>query len=420
MRYVIIGNGAAGVRAAETLRALDPAGETTMIAEENLPAYSRCLLPNFLAGYRDRESLRIRPRNFYEENNIRTLYGRRALAVDTKAREVKLGDGTVVPYDKLLIATGASSSMPPVPGIGGQNVFGLRHLADAEGILKACAGARRVVVIGGGFVGLEAAYALYGRGLEVTVVEKMPHILPQQMDARAAGIIMRDMQAEGIRFILGRGIAEIVNPGLWSRLFGRPGKGVILEDGERLKADVVIVATGTRPNVDLLRGSGIAVNRGIPVNEYMETNIPDVYAAGDVVETQDSITGRRGLTPIWPNACAQSRIAAYNMAGQKRVYGGMIGMQNAVEFREVPAIAMGLTQPEGEEYEVLTDYRPERNLYKKLVLKGDVLVGLILVGDIRQAGVYGALMKKKADVRPFRHLLMRDDFSYGHLLRQAG
>ncbi|HBT46766.1 MAG TPA: hypothetical protein DEA73_02630 [Peptococcaceae bacterium] len=158
------------------------------------------------------------------------------------------------------------------------------------------------------------------------------------------------------------------------------------------------------------------MNRGIPVNEY----ISGVYAAGDVVETLDPNTGRKGLTPIWPNACAQGRIAAYNMAGHKRVYGGMIGMQNAVEFREIPAIAMGLTQPEGEDYEVFTDYRPERSLYKKLVLKGDVLVGLILVGDIRQAGVYGALMKKKADVRPFRHLLMRDDFYYGHVLRRTG
>ncbi|SMB99082.1 Pyridine nucleotide-disulphide oxidoreductase [Thermanaeromonas toyohensis ToBE] len=417
MRHVIIGNSAAGVRAAETLRSLDPNAEIVMIAEENLPAYSRCLLPNFLAGTRVEDNLRIRPRDFYSRNRIKTLFGQRAVGVDAKSKEVKLEDGTVVPYDKLLIATGASSSFPPVPGVKGENVFGLRHLSDAKGILRACNGARKVVIIGGGFVGLETAYALYGRGLEVTVVEKMPHILPQQFDALAASILMRDMQAEGIRFILGKGIKEIAPPGLWSRLFGRPGKGIILEDGERLKADVVVIATGTRPNVEVVRDSGMVINRGIPVNEYMETSIPDIYAAGDVAETKDVVTGQMVLTPIWPNACAQGRIAAYNMAGIRRPYSGMVGMQNAVEFREVPAIAMGLTQPPEGEYEILVDYQPDRNRYKKLVLRDNILIGMILVGDIHQAGVYGALIKKKAEVRPFRHLLLRDDFNYGHIFR---
>ncbi|QGP91002.1 Nitrite reductase [Neomoorella glycerini] len=226
---------------------------------------------------------------------------------------------------------------------------------------------------------------------------------------------MRDMQAEGIRFILGRGIKEIASSGLWGRLFGRSGKGVILEDGERLKAEVVIVATGTRPNVDLIRGTGMTVNRGIPVNDYMETSIADIYAAGDVAETKDVVTGKVGLTPIWPNAAAQGRISAYNMAGCRRPYGGMVGMQNAVEFREIPAIAMGLTQPEGNNYEVLADYQPDRNYYKKLVLRDNILVGMILVGAIHQAGVYGALIKKRAEISPYRHRLMREDFSYAHI-----
>lgn len=416
MRHVIIGNSAAGISAAETLRSLQPEAEITIIAEENLPAYSRCLLPNYLAGTRDEEGLRIRPYDFYRRRRIQTLFGRRAVKVDNRAREVELEDGTTVPYDRLLIATGASSSMPPVPGINGENVFGLRHLADAKGILKACEGSRRVVIVGGGFVGLEAAYALYGRGLEVTVVEKMPHILPQQFDIEAARILMRDMQAEGIRFILGRGIKEIASSGLWGRLFGRSGKWVILEDGERLKAEVVIIATGTRPNIDLVRGTGMVVNRGIPVNEYMETSVADIYAAGDVAETKDVITGKVGLTPIWPNASAQGRIAAHNMAGYRRPYGGMVGMQNAVEFREVPAIAMGITRPEGDNYEILADYNPDCNCYKKLVLRDSILVGMILVGDIHQAGVYGALIKKRADISNLRHLLLRDDFSYAHML----
>lgn len=327
-----------------------------------------------------------------------------------------LEDGAWVPYDKLLIATGASTTLPPIEGIDADNVFGLRHLRDAKNILKACAKARRAVIVGAGFVGLEAATALYRQGLEVTVVEKMPQILPVQFDALAADIILHDIQAEGIRFVMGRGIKEITPPSVWSRLFGKPGSGVVLEDGTRLKAEVILVATGTRPNVDLACSARIKLNRGIPVNEFMETNVPHIYAAGDVAETKDVVTGHTGLTPIWPNASAQGRAAAYNMAGHTKPYRGMIGLQNAVEFREVPAIAMGISQPTSSEYQVLYDYHPGKNKYKKLVLRDDRLVGMILVGDIRQAGVYGALIKNKTDVSRYCGELLRDDFSYGYFV----
>ena len=305
--------------------------------------------------------------------------------------------------------------MPPMLGINNPNVFALRDLRDAKNILKAIEKARRVVIVGGGFVGLEAAYALYHRGLEVTIVEKLPHILPHQFDVQAAEILKRDMQAEGIRFILGRGIKEIAAPGLWGRLFGRPETGVILEDGERLKADVILISIGTRANIEVIKDTEILVNQGIPVNDYMETTLPDIYAAGDVAETKDVVTGKIGLTPIWPNATTQGRIAAYNMAGIKKAYTGLIGMQNAVEFREVPAIALGITQPVGDEYEILQDYRPDRNLYKKLVFRKNILVGMILVGRIEQAGIYGALIKKKQELKLSHQILMRDDFSYAHL-----
>lgn len=282
MRHVIIGNSAAGIRAAETLRSLDPAADITMIDEDKEAAYSRCMLPDFLAGTLNERGLAIRPHDFYTHNRINTIFGSRAVAVNPAQHKVELERGVSVSYGKLLIATGASSFMPPVPGIDGNNVFGFRNLNDARGILQAVAHARRVIIVGGGFVGLEAAYALYQRGLEVTIIEKMPQILPQQMDAAAAKILLQDIQAEGIRVLLGRGIKEIAPPNLWQRLFGRSGSGVILEGGERLKAEVILVATGTRANVDLVKDTGIIVNRGILVKGFMETNQPDIYAASDV------------------------------------------------------------------------------------------------------------------------------------------
>lgn len=419
MRHVIIGNSAAGVSAAEAIRRLSPRDSITIISEEDYPAYSRCLLPEYLAGHIGEDRLRIRSGSFYDSMRIEAKLGKKAAGIDTVNRRVLLENGEKVPYDRLLIATGSVTTFPPLEGMDSPGVFGLRTLADAQRILKAAGSARRAVVVGAGLVGLEAAYALYRRGLEVTVVEKAPRIVPQQFDSTASRVLMKDMESEGIRLILNTGIKGIAGTPLWERLFGRKGKGVVLEDGGRLKCEIVVVATGARPNTDVVRDTGIKVNRGIVVNDYMQTSVPGVYAAGDVAETTDIVTGQRSVTPIWPNAMVQGRYAGCNMAGYPRRYSGLIGMQNTVEFREVPAIAAGLTQADPGEYEILTDYRPVHNTYKKLVLKDSVLKGIILVGDISNAGVLSALIRKKTDVSSFKHLLLLDDFGYGHFLRRA-
>ncbi len=416
MRHVIIGNSIAAIKAVEAIRSVDRKAPITIIADEHGPAYSRCLLPDYLAGTRSEADLSIRSRDFYRQMGVELVLGRAVTKVVPADREVELAGGLRYGYDRLLIATGSSTFMPPIPGLGGNGVFGLRSLGDAKAIQSALPGARRAVVVGAGLVGLEAAYALYRRGLEVTVVEKMPQILPQQFDRRAAHILRQDMETEGIRFILGCGIQEVAGPSLWSRVMGKAGQGVFLEGGERLKAELVVVATGAVPNVGLVQDTGIKVNRGIVVDRFMQTSIPGIYAAGDVAETRDAVTGLYGLSPIWPNAAAQGRIAGLNMAGVQREYSSMVGMQNAVEFREVPAIAVGIVNTPGDDYEVFADYRPDKNYYRKLVMKNDVLVGMILVGDIRSAGVLSGLIKKKANVRTFKHLLRRPDFGYGHLL----
>jgi len=419
MRHVIIGNSAAGVSAAETIRRISPESSITIISEEDYPAYSRCLLPDFLAGDIGGESLTIRSSNFYSKNSIETRLGKKATALDTDKRQVVLENGESVPYDRLLIATGSVTTFPPLEGIGLPGVFGLRTLGDARKILKAAGAARRVVVVGAGLVGLEAAYALYRRGLEVTVVEKASRIVPQQFDPTASKVLMKDMESEGIRIILNTGIKGIVGRPLWERLFGRKGKGVVLEDGSKLKGELVLVATGARPNTDLVKGTGVRVNRGIVVDDYMQTSVPEIYAAGDVAETVDPVTGQPSLTPIWPNAMVQGRNAGYNMAGCPRKYSALIGMQNAVEFREVPAIAAGVTLADPGEYEILTEYRPDQNIYKKLVIKDNVLKGIILVGDISGAGILCALIRKKSDISSFKHFLLLERFGYGHFLKKA-
>lgn len=417
MRHLIIGNSAAGVSAAETIRRCDPVAEIAIVAAETSPAYSRCLLPNYLAGTRSEEQLNIRDQDFYTSLRIEPLFGRQVEHVLPEKHLIELTDKRRLGYDRLLIATGSRTFMPPIEGIDNPWVYGLRNLEDAKQILAKCESARRVVIIGGGLVGLETAYALYKRGLEVTVVEKMPQILPLQFDYTAASILQRDLQAEGIRVILGTGVQLIADSGVWAKLFGNSGsKGVVLENGERLKADVVVVATGTRTNVELLKNSGIKYNRGILVDQYLQTSVPGIYAAGDVVETADAVTGQVGLSPIWPNAVAQGRVAGANMAGQRQEYTSRICMQNAVQFRDVPAIAIGITNPTGDDDRTLVVRRLDHNIYKKLVLRGNILVGMILVGDIRQAGVLSALIRQRADVSCWEKLLLRDDFGYARIL----
>ncbi|HHX75299.1 MAG TPA: FAD-dependent oxidoreductase, partial [Firmicutes bacterium] len=194
-------------------------------------------------------------------------------------------------------------------------------------------------------------------------------------------------------------------------------KEVILSSGERLTADLLVLAVGTRTNVAPVKESGVEINRGILVDDNLQTSLPGIYAAGDVAETRDLVTGEVGLTPIWPNAVIQGRYAAYNMAGIKKRYAGLVGLQNAVEFREVPAIAMGLSKvTEDEGYEILKVENPRQQLYQKLVLKNNRLQGMILVGDIRRAGVLGALIRTQRDVSAFKDKLPAPGFSYADIL----
>jgi nitrite reductase (NADH) large subunit len=415
LHYVIIGNGAAGTQAAETIRKNDPLGEITIISDEPYPAYSRCLLPEYLAGERALEAMHFKSSKFYKKNRIRARLGEKVVSISPEEKELHLEKGEKISYDCLLLATGSSALLPAFPGVEEEGVHLFRSLDDARKIKETARHSRRAVVVGGGFVGLEAAYALYKWGLEVTVIEKEPQILPGQFDAKAASILQNDMQAEGLRIITGNGISEIIGPSRWLRLFGNSGKGVILESGERLKAELVVLATGIRPNTSLAARAGVALNQGIIVDGFLATNLPDVYGAGDVVETIDAVSGRMSLSPIWPNAVVQGRIAGLNMAGKRRLYSKQIGMQNAVEFREVPAMAIGLTQlpPGGEE---LVVYQPHHGFYKKLILKDDVLLGMILVGDVSQAGVYAALIKNKVSVKSFKHQLLKQDFGYSFLI----
>lgn len=422
MKYLIIGNGAAGIAAAEKIRKLDGKGEITILSAEKYDAYSKCLLPDFLSGELSENRMFIRDKDFYRKKNITIYNGHKVLSIDFRQKRVTTDivdifseSGSIFVYDKLLIATGSTQIIPGIEGLEPSNVHLLNSLGDAKRIIEDSRDARKIIIIGGGFVGLEAAFNLYRKGKEVTIIEKAPRILQGQLDERASHMIQNSAEEEGIRLILNASIS-VVSSSIYSniaKLFtGINTKSVLLDDGRRFKADMIIVAAGSRPNLNFIKDTALTVQKGITVDKYMQTSIEDVYAAGDVVESIDAITGESSLSPIWPNAVIQGEAAGSNMAGKKQEFSSLISMQNASEFREIPMISMGITAPEEPGYEEYMDYRPVDTVYRKVVIKEDIIVGMIFLGDIKNAGVIGALMKQRTNVGKIKTNLLNPNFGY--------
>jgi len=255
---------------------------------------------------------------------------------------------------------------------------------------------------------MKSAFALRALGLEVTVVELLERIVPQQLDDVGASIFAAFIEKAGIRLRLGQTFREVIH---------ERGQltGAVLDDGTRLPADLMVVGTGVRANTELARAAGLAVGRGVQVDEGMRTSAPDVYAAGDVVETADAVTGEPIVSGIWTNAVGMGACAGENMAGGERHFAAAFSLLNAMELGGLPVISVGLIHPPEEDgYEVHAVRRGDT--YRKLVLKEGRLVGLILINEIERAGVYQTLIRERADTTPFRDQLLSPRFHYGHFV----
>jgi len=408
--YLIIGNSAGGIAAAEAIREVDKEGKLAIVSEEPYFAYSRPLISEYLAGERSLNSMLLRPADFYERSKIEALLGTRVAGVDLGRRLVELEDGRMLAWRKLLLATGGTPIVPKVKGSHRKGVFTFTTLADAEDIRKEIEPGRTVVVIGGGLIGVSLAQALAQRRTSVVIVELMDRLLATALDAEASRLVEEALSKKQIRVILGQTAREIVGRSEDGRRVG----GVILEDGRTIACDGVVFAIGVAPRVELVSGSAVAVNRGIVVDRRMATSHRGVYACGDAAEAYDFIHRTNRLIPVWPNAVAGGRVAGLNMAGRRTRYEGSTGM-NALNCFGLSTVAAGMTGSKDDPACEVLAASNGNGTYRKIVLKNNRIVGMVFVGDIERSGIVFGLMKDRVNVRSFKEALLSADFGLGAL-----
>jgi NAD(P)H-nitrite reductase large subunit len=266
---------------------------------------------------------------------------------------------------------------------------------------------KSVAVLGGGLIGLRAAYALKNRGKDVSVFVKSGSILSQIVDKDAAGLMQKRIEEKGIKIFTGVAAKEITGD--------KSVKGVALDNGSKHGCELVIIGKGVSPNIEIARDSGIKTNWGILTNDSLKTNVKDIFAAGDVSETNDIALEESSINAIWPSACEQGRIAGLNMAGEKETYEGSLAM-NSIEFFGLPVISVGITRPKSDAYEEIVKKDAARNIYKKVVLKDGIIAGVVFVNSIENIGVIGALIRNKADITGIKDIILEDYFDYGKII----
>jgi NAD(P)H-nitrite reductase large subunit len=403
--YTIIGNSAAAVAAVEAIRSVDSDGAVTLLAREPYHTYSRPLVPYLLAGKVTEERMAYRPADFCRRNRVTALLGVEATRVRTADRVVETADGRALTFATLLIATGATPVIPEdVEGIDADGVFTLAAWADADAVREfiSCQSVKEAVVIGGGPIGLRAVGALADMGLRTAVVELADRVLPSALDPVAGGLARARLERTGVSVVCGTTAARIaVRDGRVS--------GVVLRSGEQLPCQVVIVAIGVRPNCGLVAGTQVEVDSGILVDDRMQTSVGGIFAAGDVAQGVDLLSGGRRPIPILPNAFRQGFVAGCNMAGWTRRWPGGFAM-NSVDIFGLPFISMGTTACPGSDCRSLAVLDEEEPWYRKIVIREGRVVGALFVGKIDRAGIFAGLIRHGVDVSAFADVLLTDCF----------
>ena len=412
MRYVIIGGSAAAISAIEAIRSIEHESQIDLFSDEATPLFSRVLLPYYVAEELSKPLLSFRSADFFDQNRVTPHLGVRIQEISANSKTVQTEAGEQYPFDRLLLATGGKPIVPPIPGVDKEGISTLKTIADAERIYQFKG--KKAVVIGAGSVGLETSISLKRRGMEVTLLEQLGHVLPTVFDEEAASIIQKRIQDLGIVTVTGEKAIQFTGNGYVKS---------VVTDSREIKCDMVVLAVGVKPAIELAQKAGIEIGSlgGIKVTPQMMTNLPDTYAAGDVTETYDLSRDSNWINAIWPCAVEQGRIAGLNMVDRKTFYEGSFRRNSIGNFIGVPAISMGLTHAEtcsncegGEEFQEIK--RRTKDTYKKLNLKNGRLIGAILVGQTQKAGLFSILLKRKINVDEYIPILINKTLNFMDLL----
>ncbi|MFA4969175.1 MAG: FAD-dependent oxidoreductase [Sulfuritalea sp.] len=398
MKHVIIGAGAAGIAAAETLRKLDAQAVITVLDGEGETPYARMAIPYLLSKKIGEEGTRLRhDPEHYRSLRIDIEKGR-AAAVDTAGRTVALGDGRTIPYDRLLIATGSVPSHENIEGIDLPGVHHCWTLADARAIAAEIRPGARIVQMGAGFVGSIIIQSLMSRGAELTILVRSGRMVSRMMPPKASEMIASWCEKHGVRIMGKTQTARIERDG--------GALKVTLTTGETLPADIYLSVVGVKPDIDFLAGSGIAIEDGIIVDEHLRTNVPGIYAAGDAAESRDRLYGKYQINAIQPNAVEQARIAAVNMTGGDTPFIGSLAI-NVLDTMGLISCSFGQWQgePGGQGVEQVD---AANHRYLSLQFGGDHLIGATMVGFTENVGVLRGLIQSKVKLGPWRERLLAD------------
>ncbi|NQT30838.1 MAG: NAD(P)/FAD-dependent oxidoreductase [Deltaproteobacteria bacterium] len=395
MKIVIIGNGPAAVKASEAIATCGAASnkkelKITIISYENTAPYSPMFLADYLTGELGEEKTLLRDDYGLSPDK---LLGQRVVKVEDSRNKVVTERGQEISYDKLLIASGASPLKPPIKGIDKEGVYFFNRLDDAKRLSQQTPGAENAIIIGAGVIGVEAAIALNRIGRNVLVIELLGQILPQILDEALARHVENKLTGSGIRFMLGEGVSEITG--------GNRAAGVIAGDKE-ISADLILVAVGVKPNIGFLKSSGVKVNEGVLVDEKMRTNVPNIFAAGDVAESINPYGGYE-LAFNWYNAIDQGWTAGCNLIGIENTYRASPGLV-ALKGMEPPVISIGRRY--GENYEVLSCANKEKGVYEKISIKDNHIDCYQAIGIVDKVGLMYGYIKERKDIGNIKDALL--------------
>ena len=407
MNHVIIGNGIAGVSAAESIRQLDDSGSIFMVGDEPVEPYCRPMISLVLEGVISPAKLPIRDSGFYNALNITPVLGSRVSRMDVDAKTLFLSDGKTLPFDKLLIASGADPR-PIKASAALANIFFMRNQHQVLKILESLPKARHALVLGGGLVGFKAACGLLHRGIDVTMLIRSGYPLSLQVDEIAGGMILAELTRRGLNVRVGVEVTGFQGADAVT--------GAFLSDGTEISCDLVIVGKGVLPALSFVPRDRIQVDLGIVVDDHLQTSCPGIYAAGDVAESMDVARKTRWVNAIWPEAVAQGRIAGMNMAGRAVVYKGSLS-RNVIRIFGLDILAAGwVNAPDDPRFTVLSEHNRRLNTYRRLVFEGDRLIGATLVNRIETGGILTAMIQNEIPVRGSKRQLLEPHLSLKSLM----